>query len=154
MSALGGDDVVSGVSLNIRRMFSREELKAIYKNLPEQNIQKPYAFIDQIDAKHTNDRGNRAYWRFMLDVRVHPEDNRTDVQSWARGVALKLIEAINTITVSGQPVKALSIEYKVQDNVLHFLVSYGYRVLHIEDEVPDMQTITYGTKLKNKILSN
>lgn len=148
MSALGAEDVVSAVSLNVRRMFSTAELKAVYKNLPQQNIQKPYAFIHQLSAEHKNERGNRAEWRFLLDIRVHPEDDRTDVESWARGIALKLIECINTITVSEQSVKALSIEYKVENNVLHCIVSYKYKVVHVRDEVPDMQTLAYGEHLK------
>lgn len=150
MSALGAEDVVSAVSLNVRRMFSTAELKAVYKNLPQQNIQKPYAFIHQLNAEHKNERGNRAEWMFMLDIRVHPEDDRTDVQSWARGIALKLIEAVNIITISGQTVKSISMEYRVEDNVLHFIVSYKYKVVHVQDEAPDMQTMLYGEHLKIK----
>lgn len=148
MSALGAEDVVSAVSLNVRRMFSTAELKAVYKNLPQQNIQKPYAFIHQLNAEHKNEMRNRAEWIFMLDIRVHPEDDRTDVQSWARDIALKLIEAVNIITISGQTVKSISMEYRVEDNVLHFIVSYKYKVVHVQDEVPDMQTLLYGEHLK------
>lgn len=152
MAVLGGEDVVSAVSINIRHRFSKDRIKAIYKNPPQQNIQKPYAFIHQINAQHQNEMRNSANWTFMLDIRVHPQDNQTDIQSWARGVALDLIEAINIITVSGQAVKAKSIEYKVEDNVLHFIVSYSYRVLHIEDDAPDMQTLLYGEHLKQKYI--
>lgn len=148
MSVLGAEDVISAVSLNVRQMFSKAELKAVYKNLPEQNIQKPYAFIHQLNAEHHNERGNRAEWRFMLDIRVHPEDDRTDVQSWARSIALKLIEAVNIITIGGQAVKSISMEYRVEDNVLHFIVSYKYKVIHVQDDIPDMQTLLYGETLK------
>lgn len=148
MAVLGGEDVVSAVSKNVRQRFSKERIKAIYKELPQQNIQKPYAFIHQINAQHQNEMRNRANWNFMLDIRVHPQDNQTDIQSWAREIALDLIEATNIITVSGQAVKARSIEYKVEDKVLHFIVSYSFKVLHIEDDVPDMQNLLYGEHLK------
>ena len=148
MAVLGGEDVVSAVCINVRQRFSKEKIKAIYKNLPQQNIQKPYAFIHQINAQHENQMRNSANWTFMLDIRVHPKDNQTDVQSWAREIALNLIEAINIITVSGQAVKARSIEYKVEDEVLHFIVSYSYRVIHTEDSAPDMQNLLYGEHLK------
>lgn len=148
MPALGGDDVVSAVSKNIRQRISKERLKALYKELPQQNIQKPYGFIHQINAQHKNEMRNRAEWNFMLDIRIHPEDDRVDIQSWAREMALDLIEAINIIAVSGQAVKARSIEYKVEDKVLHCIVSYSYKVLHIEDEAPDMQNLLYGEHLK------
>jgi hypothetical protein len=151
MTALAGDDVVSAVARNIRSNFSDADIKTIYKNLPQQNIQKPYAFIHQINAEHINRIRNRADWVFMLDVRVHPKDGQTDVQSWARAIALKLICALNVITISNQPVKARSIEYRVEDNVLHFIVSYKYGVLCVQDEMPDMQTLEYGERLKVNI---
>lgn len=149
MAELIGDEVVSAVSRNIRASFGIQEIKAIYKNLPQQNITKPYAFIHQVNANHKNEMRNRAEWSFMLDVRVHPEDSRTDVQTWARNIALKLIEAINIITISGQAVKARSIEYKVEDNVLHFFVSYAFKVIKHTGDNPDMQTLTYGQHLKS-----
>lgn len=148
MIALAGDNVVSAVSVNIRQKFSKAELKAIYKNLSQQNTQKPCAFIHQINFEHQNEMRNRANWSYMIDVRVHPEDNQTDVQSWAREVSLKLIEAINIITVSGQAVKARSIECKVEDGVLHAIASYAYKVVHVVDEAPDMQNLLYGERLK------
>ena len=148
MSVLSGEDVVSAVSTNIRRRFSKERIKAIYKERPQQNIQKPYAFIHQISAQHENQMRNSANWTFMLDIRVHPQDNQTDIQSWGRAIALDLIEAINIITVSGQAVKTRSIGYKVQDGVLHCIASYSYRVLYLEAEGPNMQNLSYGEHLK------
>ena len=148
MAVLGGEDVVSAMSKNIRQRFPKDRIKAIYKEKPQQNTQKPYAFIHQISAQHQNEMRNRANWTFMLDVRVHPQDNQTDIQLWARATALDLIEALNFITVSGQAVKARSIEYKVEDGVLHFIVSYAYKVLRAEDVGSDMQNLLYGERLK------
>lgn len=148
MAALTGEDIVSAVSKNVRSKFSKEVIKAIYKNLPQQNIQKPYAFIHQINFEHKNEMRNRANWNFMLDIRVHPKDGQTDVQVWARQIALDLIEAVNIITVSGQAVKARSIECNVQDNVLHCIVSYALKVIRVQSEAPDMETLLYGEHLK------
>lgn len=148
MSVLGGEDVVSAVCKNVRQRFSKERIKAIYKNLPQQNIQKPYAFIHQINAQHQNEMRSRANWSFMVDVRVHPLDAQTDIQSWAREIAVDLIEAINIITVGEQAVKARSIEYRVEDGVLHCIASYSYKVIRVEDSSPDMQNLLYGEHLK------
>lgn len=148
MAQLTGEDVVSAVSMKVRSTFSTAEIKAIYKDLPQQNIQKPYAFIHQVNASHTNQLRNTARWGFIIDVRVHPEDKQTNVQTWARDVGIRLVEAVNTITIDGKPVKSTSLEYKVEDNVLHCVVSYSYRVCRVEDAAPDMQTLTYGDKIK------
>lgn len=149
MEVLTGEEVVSAISKNIRCYFSTEEIKAIYKNLPQQNIQKPYAFIHQISSEHKNEMRNRASWSFILDIRVHPSDKQTNVQSWSRSVATKLIEATNIITVGGQSVKARSIEHRVEDGVLHVIVSYAFRVIHIEEDIPDMRNLLYGEHLRD-----
>lgn len=148
MNELTGDNVVSAIARNIRSKFAKTDIKEIYKELPQQNVQKPYAFIHQINAEHENQMRNSANWTFMLDIRVHPKDGQTDIQSWARSLAIRLIDALNIITISGQSVKSKSIEYKVEDNVLHFIVSYAYRVIRVEDNVPDMENLTYGEHLK------
>lgn len=148
MAKLTGEDVVSAVSRQVRSAFSKDDIKAIYKDLPQQNIQKPYAFIHQVSATHTNQLRNRGVWGFIIDIRVHPEDERTDIQTWARGIALRMIEAVNKITIDGKPVKSTSLEYKVEENVLHIIGSYSFRVLQVEDESPDMETMTYGEKVK------
>lgn len=148
MAALTEEDIVSAISKNIRSRFSTQVIKKIYKNLPEQNIEKPYAFIHLISGEHKNEMRNRATWKHLFDIRVHPEDNRTDVQSWARDIALNLIEALNFITISNQVVKARNIEFRVEDNVLHFLVSYAYGVIHVKDDLPNMGNLVYGEKLK------
>lgn len=148
MASLTGEDVVSAVSKQVRSKFSTAEIKAIYKDLPQQNIKKPYAFIHQVNATHTNQLRNKARWGFIIDIRVHPEDEQTNVQTWARDISVRMIEAVNIITISGHSVKSTSLEYRVEDNTLHFIVSYSFGVLHIEDAAPDMETMTYGEKIK------
>ena len=148
MAVLTGEEVVSGVARNVRAAFTTTELRAIYKDTPLQNVQKPYAFIHQIQAEHTNEMRGRAEHNFMIDVRVHPTDTQTNIQTWARAVATKLIEALNIITVDLKPVKSRGIEWKVEDDVLHVITRYSYKVIHVEDPVPDMQTLLYGENIK------
>ena len=149
MAALTGEEVVSGVATNIRANFSTAEIRAIYKDTPLQSIKKPYAFIHQVSADHTNEMRGRAEHNFMIDVRVHPEDTQTNIQTWARAVSTKMLEALNIITVSGQAVKSRGIEWKVEDNVLHVIARYAYKVIHVEAPVPDMETLLYGEHIKN-----
>lgn len=149
MAILTGEEVVSSIATNIRAIFSTTEIKAIYKDTPLQNIKKPYAFIHQINAEHLNEMRGRAEHNFIIDVRVHPEDNQTNVQTWARAIATKMLEALNIITVSGQPVKSRGIEWKVEDNVLHVITRYSYKVIHVEEPIPDMETLLYNDHIKN-----
>lgn len=140
---LTGEEVVSGVATNIRSAFTSTELVAIYKDSPMQNIKKPYAFIHQIHAEHRNEMVGRGEHHFMVDVRVHPSDAQTNVQTWARSVAYRLVEAINVITISSMPVKSRSMEWRVEENVLHFIVSYTFKVITPPHDTPIMETLEY-----------
>lgn len=148
MSALNGEEIVSAVARSIRARFSTNIIKKIYKEKSWQNSNKPFAFIHQITGGHKNEMRNRAEWNHMIEVRVHPEDTRTDVQAWAREIAMGLIDALNVITISGQAVKSRSIEYRVEDDVLLFIVSYAYKVIRINDEEPSMKNMLYGEHVK------
>ena len=148
ISVLTGEEVISAIATNIRNSFSNDEIVAIYKELPIQNVRKPYAFLHQINAEHQNQMRGRARWDIMVDVRVHPKDGQTDVQEWARSIAIKLIDSINTINVAGKPVKSRSIEYRVESDVLHFIVGYFFRVIKAETDGPYMEDLDYGTTNK------
>lgn len=149
MAVLTGEEVVSSVATNIRAAFTTAELKVIYKDTPLQNIKKPYAFIHQINAEHQNEMRGRAEHNFMIDVRVHPEDIQTNIQTWGRAMATKMLDALNTITVSTQSVKSRVIEWRVEDNVLHVIARYAFKVIYVEQSVPDMENMIYGTGIKN-----
>ena len=141
MAVLTGEEVVSSVAINIRAAFTTTELKAIYKDTPLQNIKKPYAFIHQINAEHQNGMRNRARWSFLVDVRVHPQDNQTDVYTWANKIATRLIDAVATITISNQAVKSRSLEWRIEDGVLHLIIGYSFGVQKFSNPGNPMQNL-------------
>ena len=59
-----------------------------------------------------------------------------------------ILETVEYIEVSGQRVKAQDVEWKMEDGVLHVIVKYSFRVYRTGDEVPDMQTLTHGERIK------
>lgn len=61
-----------------------------------------------------------------------------------------IMDCLDTITVSGQQVRSGDVEWKIEDNVLHVIFKYGFRVIRVKDPVPDMQTLTYGEHTKYK----
>jgi len=141
MAALVGDVVVSAISVAIAGGFSSTEIAKIYKNKAVQNMIKPCAFIHQINMVHTpelKERGNRDY---LIDIRVHPLDTTLDVDSWARALSEKMIGIIEKITVEGQQVKARPIECRVEDEVLHIIVKYAFKIRASLTDVPEMETI-------------
>lgn len=149
MAALTGQEVVSEIAKRLRSRFSTQEFAEIYKDTPMQSMKTPCIFIHQVETIHTPDLRNYAWWDHIIDIRCHPGKMRTDIHTWARSLGPMILESVATITVSEQQVKTKNATWKVEDNVLHVIVKYSFRVLHKAEEIPDMETLTYGERLKD-----
>ena len=149
MSVLDGQEVISAISLKIRSTFTSEEIVKIYKDTPIQNMQKPCVFLHSVESDHTPRMRNRATWGFIVDVRCHPKDGSTDFQTWARGIAVRVINAVEQIQVSGQTVKASRIGWNTEGGVLHVIIKYSFGVVKSnEEEIPNMENLEYGNHIR------
>jgi len=148
MAALTGEEVINSLVTKIRAAFTTVQIAAIYQDKPRQGVVKPYVFLHPINTEHTNQMRGSALQDYMLAIRVHPLATCNDVQTWARGIALKLVDAINVITVSGQQVKSRTLTWNVQDDVLIVLVTYQYRVRVVPTVQTDMGTIEIKERVK------
>ena len=145
---LTGQEVISELVTRLRTRFTTNQFKEVYKDKPVQGMVLPCIFVESVNTVSTAQIGRYAMWDHSVDVRCHPPKMKTDIQPWARGVAIMVLEAISRIQVSGQQVKATRMEWRVVDDVLHVTARYSYRVLQTGDVIPDMQTLTYGQKIK------
>lgn len=149
MTALTGQEIVSEIAVRLRGRFSDKEFAEIYKDKPVQSMKTPCIFIHSIETEHTPELRRYAWWNHTIDIRCHPGKMRTDVHTWARSLGPMILDCVSHLTVDGQQVKALSASWRVEDDVLHVIVNYRYRVMQKSEEVPDMQTLTYGGRLKH-----
>ena len=145
---LTGQEVISELVTRLRTRFTTNQFKEVYKDKPVQGMVLPCIFVESVNTVSTAQIGRYAMWDHSVDVRCHPPKMKNDTQTWARGVAVMVLEAISKIQVSGQQVKATRMEWRVVDDVLHVTARYSYRVLQTGDVIPDMQTLTYGQKIK------
>lgn len=148
MSALTGQEVVSAISVKLRNRFTKEQIAKIYKDKPMQQMTLPCIFIHEVDATYRPELRNRGWWDYIIDIRCHPDTMRTNINTWGRGLAVMILETVEYIEVSGQRVKTQEVEWKMEDGVLHVIVKYSFRVYRTGDEVPDMQTLTHGERIK------
>lgn len=149
MAALTGQEVVSELARRLRGRFSDKEFAEIYKDKPVQSMKTPCIFIHSVETIHTPELRNYAWWDHVLDIRCHPGRMRTDIHTWARSLGPMITACVCKLTVGGQQVKAKNATWRVEDDVLHVTVTYSYRVMQKLDEVPDMQTLTYGERIKD-----
>lgn len=148
MGALTGQEVVSELAKQLRSRFSEQEFTEIYKDKPVQSMKTPCIFIHSVETIHTPELRNYAWWDNIIDIRCHPGKMRTDIQTWARSLGPMILDCVEQVTVVGQKVKAKNATWRVEDNVLHVIVKYSYRVMRKPEEVPDMETLIYGEKIK------
>lgn len=149
MEALTGQEVVSQIAKKLRSRFSETDFVALYKDTPVQNMKTPCIFIHSVETIHTPQLRNYATWDEVIDIRCHPAPKQLDVYTWARSLGPAIIDTVAKLQVQGQQVRAKSATWKVEDSVLHVIVSYAYRVLQTADEVPDMHTLEYGEHIKD-----
>lgn len=148
MEALTGQEVVSGLAKQLRSRFSEQEFTEIYKDKPVQSMKTPCIFIHSVESIHTPELRNYAWWDNIIDIRCHPGKMRTDIHTWARSLGPMILDCVAQVTVAGQPVKAKNATWRVEDDVLHVIVKYSYRVMRKPEEVPDMETLIYGERIK------
>lgn len=157
MSILLGNEVVSSISKNIYNAIERgdisnvTEIATLYKDTPVQGMNTPCAFIESVSTEHVLEIQNYAMWHYIIDVRCHPNPKNMGgkgVQSWARQLAVKLLDCIDRITVSDQQVRAKSVEWRVEDGVLHLLSTYRFRVTKEKEEGPIMETLSQTSRTR------
>lgn len=149
MDVLNGQEVISEIARRLRAGFAESVFKEIYKDTPRQGFQPGCIFIHDVEDTHKNELRGYANWGFNIDIRCHPPKDVSATFTWGRGIAVRIIDMVNKLQISGQQVKASDIIWKVQDDVLHVICRYSFRVREIPVEVPVMQTLTYGERVKN-----
>ena len=148
MAALTGQEPVSECAKKLRSRFTANEIAEIYKDKPVQSMKTPCIFIHSVETTHTPDGRQYAWWDHIIDIRCHPGRMQTNIHTWARSLGPMITDCIEYITIDNQQVKAKNATWRVENDVLHVIVSYRYRVLRKSEEVPDMQTLAYGESIK------
>lgn len=148
MAALTGQEIVSDIAKRLRSRFSQAEFAEIYKDTPVQSMKTPCIFIHSVETTHTPELRRYAWWDDIIDIRCHPGKMRTDVHTWARSLGPMIVDCVQCVTVDNQAVKARNVTWRVEDGVLHIIVSYRLRVVHKPQDAPTMETVTYGQRIK------
>ena len=101
-----------------------------------------------VETTHTPQRGDYAWWGYIIDIRCHPGRMCTNVHTWARSVGPMIVDCIQHVTIDGDRVRAKSATCRVEDNVLHVITNYAFRVVQQRDVGPAMETLAYGQRIK------
>ena len=150
MEVLTGQELVSDAAVRLRAAINENIIKKIYKDPVNQNFTRPCIMIHSVEHDSIPQMRDYALWDFTLDFRCHPPKEVTAIHTWARQVAVMVMDAVKILTVGGQQVRASKIESHTIDDVLHVICRYKFRVRQTPTEVPLMETLTYGEKIKSQ----
>ena len=149
MAALTGQEIVSDAARRLRSRFSNTEFAEIYKDKPVQSMKTPCIFIHSVETTHTPELRGYAWWDNIIDIRCHPGRMQTDVHTWARSLGPMIVECVQNLTIDNQQVKSRGATWRVENDVLHVVVTYRYRVLHRSEKSTYMHTLAYGGRIKH-----
>jgi len=136
MTALDGQEVISALSRAIREAFTTSEFVKLYKDTPVQNMQKPCVFLHSVNTTHEPRMRNRARWHYIIDIRCHPADKITNFQSWASGIAVRMLDIVSQLQFENSKIRATNAEWHTEGGVLHVTVKYSLSVYQTQRETP------------------
>lgn len=140
------NNLISGIGQAIRSDFP-EEAYRIYTEKIEQGLEKPCFFILCANQRYDAKLGSRFMLNTSFDVQYFSSLGNNDC--WE--VAEKLRGFLEEITVDGSLVQGTSINYRVENGVLHFLIDYNIPMMHEKDAVEFMEEVTvYGKKANER----
>lgn len=147
-TALTGTEVISSISKILRAKFTSTEAVKIYKDKPTQGMDKPCFFIEQLNLDTTSEMRARAQKDYLLDIRYHPKDTDTEARTTMNTIAEKLSASVGEIPIVGQAVKNRGMKSNIVDGVLHFIVSYSFKVVEQPEAQPLMETIDITERVR------
>ena len=118
------EDIIKGINRIIKSEFPSME---IYANEIQQGFKEPCFFIKMLKLDEKQIIGERYFRRYFFDIRYHPDKHKKSQSIW--GVADRLQDILEMIkTPEGHLIRGTDRNAEVEDNVLHYFVSYNMLV--------------------------
>ena len=131
------DDVIDGIRSVIKNEFSSME---IYINEIQQGFKEPCFFVKMLKLDEKQIIGERYFRRYFFDIRYHPDKHKKSQNIW--GVADKLQDLLEMITTpEGHLMRGTDRNAAVEDDVLHYFISYNMFVIKPKNREEYMENL-------------
>ena len=133
------DDIEDGIAAKLYEIFGDgyeielDELK--------QDFKPPGFWILELATPQTHVIRNRYLRNYNFDVQYFPSSPDGAVTREINRVSDALLLGLEYITAGSDLIRGTDIHYEVQDDVLHFFVTYERFVLKVPDEEPLMEEL-------------
>lgn len=137
-------DIETGISQKLHAMFGTGY--TIMLDEQKQGFKAPGFWIVQLASAHELVVSKRYRRRYNFDVHYFPQARFpvTEINE----VTDALLMGLEYITAGGRLIRGSNISYEVQENVLHFFITYDLFVTTEKETIPLMETLvqTQGVK--------
>lgn len=133
------NEIITGISQAIFSEFG--DSCKIYDENVKQGFKEPCFFIAQISSSESQRLGSRYHRPSLWDIHYFPKNGRAE----AREVGERLLCALEYIELPDGPVRGTKMEYRLEDDVLHFFVNYDlfiYKVTEPDENMDDLEITT------------
>ncbi len=138
------EDTLKGISGTIIKAFP--DMK-IYVNEIQQGFKEPCFFIKMLKLDEKQIIGERYFRRYFFDIRYHPDKHKKSQNIW--GIADKLQDLLEMITTPEQHLlRGTDRNAEVEDDVLHYFVSYNMFVIKPKNQEEYMENLSMEQNTK------
>lgn len=138
------EDIIKGINRIIKSEFPSME---IYANEIQQGFKEPCFFIKMLKLDEKQIIGERYFRRYFFDIRYHPDKHKKSQNIW--GIADKLQDLLEMITTPEQHLlRGTDRNAEVEDDVLHYFVSYNMFVIKPKNQEEYMENLSMEQNTK------
>lgn len=138
------NDIINGISIKLNEEFG--DTYTIYSEEVDQNFTEKSFFIDVLNPLIKPYVGDRHLRIHPFDIRFFPIENN-HMNEQICDVADRLIQCLKYITVRGDLVRGINMQYTIVDDVLHFMVEYNI-IVNYERNVDTMEDLKIDQRSK------
>ena len=134
--------MMNGIIAGIGKALSDEfkDTYQIYMEQIPQGFKEPCFFIKMLKLDEKQMVGERYFRRYFFDVRYYPDKHKKSQSIW--GVADRLQDILEMIkTPEGHLLRGTDRNAEVEDNVLHYFVSYNMFVIKPKNREEYMENL-------------
>lgn len=140
------NDLYTSIAVKLESLF--DEPRIYFDKLP-QGYKAPSFFIKLLSATHELKLYNRYELTLNFDVHYLPNDRHIDVEEF-NDVAYRLLFGLEYIEFNNSPIRGMNISYEVQEDVLHFFITYKLFIRRSGESIPLMEKLYQKYGLKEK----
>lgn len=139
-----GEVIRSAIAVRLKELFPDI---TVYKEKIEQGVRYPHFFILQLNTSKEKDLGDRGWIYYQVNIRYRPTPDFNSKYSDLEQVGTDLMWALDTITVSGYPLRGRDMNYQLVDGTLQFFINFRMRIKQ-EQEIIKMLTLNNSAEIK------